>query len=147
MLGTPGRATALQASDCTLYCFTRSKKHSAQPERPGTMLQSMGNTTVFPAARWHPEPRTRGTFSILTSCLITMSLCIWTSLHLNLPEHKKEHLSKYRKLEWMMIGLIAPELVVWNAWEQRRQMKRVSLLMQTKGFMPTSPTLWRRIRK
>lgn len=109
------------------------------------MLQPMGNTTVFPAARWHPEPRTRGTFSILSSCLITMSLCIWTSLHLNLPEHKKEHLLKYRKLAWMVAGLIAPEMVVWNAWEQRRKMKRVSLLMQMKGFMPTRPTLWKRI--
>jgi len=53
-----------------------------------------------------------------------MSLCIWTSLHLNLPEHKKEHLQKYRKLGWMILGLIAPEMVVWNAWEQRKEMEK-----------------------
>jgi len=52
-----------------------------------------------------------------------MTLCIWTSLHLNLPEHGKEHLHKYRKLAWMVLGLLAPELVVWNALEQRKKVK------------------------
>jgi hypothetical protein len=75
-----------------------------------------------------------------------MSLCIWTSLHLNLPEHKKEHLQKYRKLGWMMLGLIALEMVVWNAWEQRKKMKEVSKSMQKKGFMPVRPTPWIRVR-
>jgi hypothetical protein len=110
------------------------------------MFHPLGNSTVLPAAGWHPEPRTRGTFSILSSCLITMSLCIWTSLHLNLPGHKKEHLQKYRKLGWMMLGLIAPEMVVWNAWEQRKKMKEVSKGMQKKGFMPVRPTPWIRVR-
>lgn len=110
------------------------------------MFQPLGNTTILPAAGWHPEPKTRGTFSILSSCLITMSLCIWTSLHLNLPEHKKEHLHKYRKLGWMILGLIAPEMVVWNAWEQRKKMKKVSNMMQEKGFMPIGPSSWVRVR-
>lgn len=74
-----------------------------------------------------------------------MSLCIWTSLHLNLPEHKKEHLQKYRKLGWMILGLIAPEMVVWNAWEQRKRMKKLSKFMQNEGFMPVRSTLWKRI--
>jgi hypothetical protein len=76
-----------------------------------------------------------------------MSLCIWTSLHLNLPEHKKEHLQKYRKLGWMILGLIAPEMVVWNAWEQRKQMKGLSKAMQERGFMPVRPKLWKRVYK
>lgn len=65
-----------------------------------------------------------------------MSLCIWTSLHLNLPAHRKEHLQKYRKAGWMIIGLLAPELVVWNAWEQRKEVKEISALMQKHLFMP-----------
>jgi hypothetical protein len=110
------------------------------------MFEPLGNSTVLPATGWHPEPRIRGTFSILSGCLITMSLCIWTSLHLNLPEHKREHIQKYRKLGWMILGLIAPEMVVWNAWEQRKTMKKLSKLMQEKGLMPAMPTLWMRIR-
>jgi hypothetical protein len=74
-----------------------------------------------------------------------MSLCIWTSLHLNVPEHKKGHLQKYRKLSWMIVGLLAPELVVWNAWEQRKQAKRLSTLMKEKGFMPKKSNIWKRM--
>jgi hypothetical protein len=63
------------------------------------------------------------------------------------PRAQKEHLQKYRKLGWMMLGLIAPELIVWNAWEQRRLMKYVSKLMQEKGFMPAKLKLWTRVHK
>ncbi|KAF1960307.1 hypothetical protein CC80DRAFT_359412, partial [Byssothecium circinans] len=63
---------------------------------------------------WHPEPTFRGTYSILSSCLITMSLCLWTAIHLNIPEHRKtwwitpQH---WRKAKWLLIGLFAPEVV------------------------------------
>lgn len=112
------------------------------------VFQPFGNATVLPPAAWHPEPQSRGTFSILSSCLITMSLCIWTSLHLNVPEHGKEHLQKYRKLGWMILGLLAPELVLWNAWEQRKHMKNISALMMEKGYMPKldKKPLWCRVR-
>lgn len=104
------------------------------------MWEPFGNTTVLPPLQWHPEPQFRGTFSILSSCLITMSLCIWTSLHLNVPEHRKEHLQKYRKAGWMVLGLLAPELVAWNAWEQRKEVKRLNALMRKRGFMPKKLT-------
>jgi len=35
----------------------------------------------------------------------------------------------------MVLGLLAPELVVWNAWEQRKKVKELSELMRKKGFM------------
>ena len=38
------------------------------------------NSTVS----WHSEPNVRGTFSILVSCIVTLSLCVWTALHLNI---------------------------------------------------------------
>jgi len=76
-----------------------------------------------------------------------MSLCIWTSLHLNVPEHRKEHLQKYRKAGWMVLGLLAPELVVWNAWEQRKKVKRLNALMRRRGFMPKKSTARERISR
>jgi hypothetical protein len=109
------------------------------------MWEPFGNTTVLPPAQWHPEPQFRGTFSILFSCLITMSLCIWTSLHLNVPEHKKEHLQKYRKLGWMVLGLLAPELVLWNAWEQRKRVKELNARMRIHGFMSQKPDARERV--
>jgi hypothetical protein len=99
------------------------------------MISPFGNTTVLPAATWHPEATQRGTFGILSSCLITMSLCIWTAVHLNLPEHKKESKQVYRKTLWLALGLFAPEVVVWSAWRQRRNMKLLSAKMNSMDFM------------
>lgn len=76
-----------------------------------------------------------------------MSLCIWTSLHLNVPEHKKKHLQKYRKLGWMVPGLLVPELVVRNAWGQRKQAKELSAFMQKEGYMPAQPKVRERFQK
>lgn len=111
------------------------------------MLDPFGNTTILPPKQWHSEPQFRGTFHILSSCTITMSLCIWTLLHLNLPGHKERHLHILRKLCWMVLGLLAPELVVWNAWEQKRIVGQLSKLMQEEGYMPRKPNSPERIRK
>ena len=35
---------------------------------------------------WQPEPGNRGTYGLLSSCVITMVLCVWTAVHLNIPE-------------------------------------------------------------
>ena len=44
------------------------------------MFTPFGNIT----ASWRPEPKYRGTYSILSSYLITMALCVWSAVHLNL---------------------------------------------------------------
>lgn len=65
-------------------------------------------------SKWHPEPTFRGTYGILSSCLITMTLCIWTAVHLNLPEHNAKGFIKpqtWRKMLWLVTSLFAPELV------------------------------------
>lgn len=56
-----------------------------------------------------------------------MVLCVWTAVHLNIPEHR-DHNFKYRpslqtgrKILWLLVGLFAPEVVSWTAFEQRRQ--------------------------
>lgn len=42
----------------------------------------------------------------------------------------------------MVLGLLAPELVVWNAWEQRKQAQEISAFMRNRGFMPRKPKTW-----
>jgi hypothetical protein len=98
------------------------------------MIGLFGNATVLPAEGWHSEPTYRGTFSILSSCLITMSLCIWTAVHLNLPDHNEGPLWA-RKTLWLFLGLLAPEVVVWSAWRQRSKMMKLSHMMRDSGFM------------
>jgi hypothetical protein len=65
---------------------------------------------------WKPELLVRGTFSILSSSLLTMILCIWTAVHLNIPEHDKANAQIWRKLRWMTIALFAPEWVNHASW-------------------------------
>ncbi len=92
---------------------------------------------------WQQEPRARGTFRLVLSCLITLSLCVWTAIHLNIVRftlqatilrltqitQPKQHTSAsghyMRKTRWVLIGLFAPEMVVYVAW---RQYKSAALL-------------------
>ena len=53
------------------------------------MFSILGVGAANSTARWRPEPDVRGTFSILSSCLITLGLCAWSALHLNVPESGK----------------------------------------------------------
>jgi hypothetical protein len=74
-------------------------------------------------ASWEPPPSKRGSFQILSSCLITLGLCIWTALHLNVPEHdngpKRSSWDprgwigkqQWRKVGWLVLGMLAPEMV------------------------------------
>jgi hypothetical protein len=77
---------------------------------------------------WVLNPTNRGTSNILQSCLITTSLCVWTALHLNLKEHDDPMFLRisyqtWRKAGWLIIGLLAPEMVVYTAWYQRSKAK------------------------
>ena len=53
------------------------------------------------------------TFNILSSCIITLVLCLYTCLHVDIPEHGKTHWTHVlrRKALWVIPGLFAPELV------------------------------------
>ncbi|MCJ1268560.1 hypothetical protein MMC22_008448 [Lobaria immixta] len=77
------------------------------------------NSTV-PPWHWQDGPNTRGTWNIISSCVITLCLCLWTALHLNIPEHHGTISQGWRKVWWLFIGLLAPEMVVFTALEQRR---------------------------
>ena len=91
------------------------------------MFTPFGNKTGNVTASWRPEPKYRGTYSILSSCLVTMALCVWSAVHLNLPGASERSApfwrSKqlWRKIGWVFLGLFAPEFVAWTAFEQHRQ--------------------------
>ena len=74
---------------------------------------------------WKPEPTVRGSWDIVSSCVITISLCAWTALHLNVPEHGSAGRQWMRKTKWLGLGLAAPEMVVYVAWRQRQEAKRL----------------------
>lgn len=65
------------------------------------------------------EPDGRGTIGILTSCVLTLVICLWTCLHLNIPPPNATYFQVLRrKLRWMLIGAIAPEVMASTAFGQ-----------------------------
>lgn len=62
---------------------------------------------------WVGQPNGRGTFDILWSCLFTIFLCTWVSLHLNVPAMHETYRHQFsRKLRWMLQAIMAPEFVL-----------------------------------
>ncbi|KAK4158965.1 hypothetical protein QBC43DRAFT_305070 [Cladorrhinum sp. PSN259] len=87
------------------------------------------------APSWVNAPNMRGTSSILYSCVLTLVACIYTALHLNIP-HRNATFSQLLmiKMKWVLIALIAPELVVWLAAEQYAKARSVSKWLRLKEW-------------
>ena len=96
-----------------------------------------GNSTQ--TAFWHPVPTYRGTYNILSACLVTIGLCVWSALHLNVPKYGKASRQWWRKVKWLFVGLFAPELVAWTAFQQHRAARKLYRHMREKlgQDMPT----------
>ncbi|KAH7010588.1 uncharacterized protein B0I36DRAFT_257457 [Microdochium trichocladiopsis] len=85
-----------------------------------------GNATE--ETSWVPNPTTRGTSNILLPCLITISLCVWSALHLNIQGYRDGEFiwmlyQTWRKSGWVIVGLLAPEFLIYTAWYQRCEAK------------------------
>jgi hypothetical protein len=74
---------------------------------------------------WQPGPEGRGTLSILWSCVLTMILCVWTALHLNVPvpesleQHSVEEPARLRSLVHgifkLLAWLVRREVPAWES--------------------------------
>ena len=77
------------------------------------------------------DPPGRGTASLTISCLITLVLCVWSALHLNVPPPSSSRLGLvWGNIRWILAGIYAPELVVFTAWRQWKSAKLLSSLVQ-----------------
>jgi hypothetical protein len=85
-------------------------------------LSSFNSTTRSDIApTWVSNPDTRSTSDILYSCIITISLCVYTALHLNVPPQGTTKISGViAKAKWVVVGVFAPEIVVYTAFLQMR---------------------------
>ncbi|CZT02216.1 uncharacterized protein RCO7_11055 [Rhynchosporium graminicola] len=62
---------------------------------------------------WASQPDSRGTLDIVWSSLLTVFLCTWTVLCLNLPARTDSYFKfMLRKLRWMLLATIGPEFVL-----------------------------------
>ena len=88
-------------------------------------LQPVRNDSLITPSRWVPEPNGRGTWSLLSTCIITILLCVWSAVHLNVPQREKQISKYWRRCKWLLLGLFAPEVVAYVAWQQWREAKRL----------------------
>jgi hypothetical protein len=130
----PGLRVSLAAPKGWLYmpCFAlmRACLHGAHSicKQP----TSMNSTSHF--VGWAPEPRGRGTLGLLWSCFATLFLCTWSAIHPNLPGlNDSQAAILWRKIRYVVLCLIAPELVAWSAiqhlWWARNVKRQVSNTM------------------
>ncbi|KAJ5794349.1 hypothetical protein N7457_000948 [Penicillium paradoxum] len=89
----------------------------------------MDVTTNNGTAGWVSGPNTRGTMDIVWSSLLTVFLCTWTAVCLNLPNPKDTPFQIFcRRTKWMFWAIVSPELVLSVAIGQyasaRRSVKR-----------------------
>lgn len=68
----------------------------------------------------------RDTISLVTSCLFTLALCVYSAVHLNVPpKNEKRAKTAAREALWYMLALFIPELVVYFAWKQKLAVQQV----------------------
>ena len=86
---------------------------------------------------WVAEPESRGTWSLLWSCLATIFICTWSALHLNIPKRHENWYLYRQKVGWMLMAAIAPELILYNAsttyFEARLLLKELKGLIGPEG--------------
>lgn len=104
---------------------------------PVTSSTVTANTTNFPNPSppnfvgFVSDPNGRGTISLLVSCLLTLVLCVWSALHLNVPRQASSKIDTCLcNLRWVLAGIYAPELVVFTAWRQWTSAKLLGNLVE-----------------
>ncbi|KAL2841357.1 hypothetical protein BJX68DRAFT_271231 [Aspergillus pseudodeflectus] len=97
----------------------------------------MNTTAITPTRGWVEEPRGRGTWSILSTCLLTISLCCWTSVCPNIPAKSEGTWARLRdKIHLALLAILGPEfllMVAMGQWSSaRRSVKGFRKLYETK---------------
>ncbi|KAF7446311.1 hypothetical protein A1F94_007661 [Pyrenophora tritici-repentis] len=65
------------------------------------------------------EDNQRDTISLLISCFATLGLCVYSAVHLNVPRKAEgSYRTLLREFQWCVLGLFAPELILYTAWRQ-----------------------------
>lgn len=90
---------------------------------------SQNHDSVPLATGWVSSPEGRGTIDIVWSSFLTIFLCTWTAVCLNIPHPDAGKLRRLcTKVQWMAWAIIGPELVLAVAIGQfpsaRRSVKR-----------------------
>lgn len=90
-----------------------------------TLVDNRNNLTALKkieAPHWVSAAEFRGTMAILQSCILTIVACVYTALHMNVLNSSSSTWSQLlQKVKWVIITLLAPELVLAFAAGQLQQ--------------------------
>lgn len=104
------------------------------------VVSARGNQTEV--SGWVSDPDGRGTFTILSSCVLTLSLCVYTSIHLNVRPYKQTELRSWvETTKWVFFGILAPELMVFVAWRQYMSARALDRIVNDLKDRSTKETL------
>jgi hypothetical protein len=90
-------------------------------------------TTGSSSASYVPSPNGRGTTDIILSFIITLTLCVYTSIHLNIAPNSNlfsifgfgiKRATVYQ-FYWVITALIAPEFVLFASFNQWKTARRL----------------------
>ena len=74
------------------------------------------NTELAPG--WTSAPNVRGTADLLWTCILTMVICVYTVIHVNVPPPRESNLKFFlRKTKWALVALLAPEISLTTAYQ------------------------------
>lgn len=117
----------LYPNSLLIYAFFVQKSITA-PANPQSTSLHVNQTTQY--VHYVGDPNGRGTLSLIISCVLTLILCVWSALHLNVPSSSQTTLaSLLTQCRWIITGVYAPELVVFTAWRQWSSAKLLSNLV------------------
>ena len=92
---------------------------------------STGNFNATNTVGFVREDSQRDTISLLISCFATLGLCVYSAVHLNVPRKAEgNYRVLLRELQWCILGLFAPELMVYTAWRQLASARQLCLEME-----------------
>lgn len=77
------------------------------------------NINITDTVGFVAEDNQRDTISLLISCFVTLALCVYSAVHLNVPRKDEDYFKGLLKeIQWCILGLFAPELILYAAWRQ-----------------------------
>lgn len=86
------------------------------------MENTTTNTTTpsNPQYLWIGEHKQRTTFGILSICFSTLIICVWSTLHFNIPTRRRTATRRvFLQVSWMVFALLAPEILLYLAVNER----------------------------
>lgn len=79
-----------------------------------------------PEPPWKTEPSGRGSFGILLNCVLTLFLCVWTTIHLDFCPDRLWWQELQTRLGFVITAMLAPEIVLAQAgvqWVKARELR------------------------